>query len=47
MSNLLSILFQIPGWPIDTTYKNVIIGVGIVALILVLVYIALYSSEES
>ncbi len=47
MLNLLSMLLQIEGWPIDTTYNYFIIGVGIVALILILVYIALYSSEES
>jgi len=47
MFGLSSIVLQIPGWPIDTTYQNFIVGFGIVGLILVLVYIALYSSQES
>ncbi len=47
MLNLLPILLQIADWPIDTTYNYVLVGVGIVSLILILVYIALYSSEES
>ena len=43
----LAALFQISGWPIDTVYTDVLIALGIVGLILVLVYIALYSTEES
>jgi hypothetical protein len=42
----LASLFQVSGWPMGT-YSDVLIALGIVALVLVLVYVALYSTEES
>jgi hypothetical protein len=46
MVSPLALIFQIAGWDIGTTYTNVLVGLGIVSIIIVLVYIALYSTEE-
>ena len=42
----LAVLSQVAGWDIDTVYLPVMIGLGIVDLILVLVYVALYTTTE-